>query len=88
MSEVNCCFNFLIGSYCSDCTTWVHQGLQGPRMFLVAVPFGVVHGCDLAAPPNSKLYDESFGFYTNIDSNLRCTMDENSTTQFWVGGPI
>ena len=81
-------FVIVIGSHCSNCTTWVHQGLQGSRMFLVAVPYGVVKGCDLSAPSLSQLYDESFGFYTNINPNFRCTMNEHSTTQFWIGGPI
>ena len=76
------------GSHCSNCTTWVHQGLAGSRMFLVAVPFGKTQGCDLSAERGSGLYDESFGYYMATNPHFRCTANNESTTQFWFGGTI
>lgn len=76
------------GSHCSNCTTWIHQGLLRSRMFLVAGRYGQKQGCDLVATPGSSLYEESFGYYTSISRQFRCTADGNSTTEFWFGGKI
>lgn len=86
------CYRFsyidIRGSHCFNCTTWVHQGLLRSRMFLVAACYGQRQGCDLVATPGSSLYEESFGYYTSISRQFRCTADGNSTTEFWFGGKI
>jgi hypothetical protein len=57
-------------------------------MFLVAARYGQKKGCGLIAANGSELYEESFGYYTGISRQFRCTTADDSTTQFWFGGTV
>ena len=46
------------------------------------------HSGDCAFKPNTGAVtsEDNFGYYGTINKNFRCTMADDSTTQWWFGG--
>ena len=67
------------GNECTNCTakTWYRP---------LHIDSSAQAGCDF--DPKENLYDEdNFGLYLAVNQQFRCTSNQQTTTQFWFGGP-
>ena len=45
-----------------------------------------VTGCGFVASAGAVPSEDNFGYYGTINTNFRCTMADDSSTQWWFGG--
>ena len=43
-------------------------------------------GCQFDPTAGSVSSEDNFGYYVTVNPKFTCTMDEDSTTQWWFGG--
>ena len=76
------------GSYCSDCTIWVHQDDRKDFVFNGWWgQYGASPKCQFVVA-SGVTSSESFGLYDFVDTAHRCSKGQDSTTQYWFGASL
>ena len=75
------------GNECVNCTTrtWYQKGLHP-----LHIDSSKQNGCDFSGSISDQAVndEDNFGFYKVVNPKFRCTLSQNATTQFWIGGTL
>ena len=69
-----------------------HTGIQKTARFWQVLSTFLLHidsslkGCQFDPTAGSVSSEDNFGYYGSVNPKFTCTMNEDSTTQWWFGG--